>query len=287
MDDENLTHEGVTEQADPTKSRICAFVAALRLHVVLEARSRPGPVRRADPQGVIEAATHPSTFPTSSFLAKAAATITRRSTESESLQDEEVLLDEWTRILPKYWAYDTETANSRDPIRITQAERLHCVSHLTPNTRRVADLQLEHLVKMIIYRHRFSGFVATPASTPDDRARHLDLCKKAMQCALTIIADHVHIVCLHSKASLTPQSQRGMMTYYGVHVIHQLAQAGRTLVAVILNCRNADFRPLIAPSIEGLRSCVGLLRRFSGRYLCGLRSADIIDEFCRSKLNLN
>jgi hypothetical protein len=90
-----------------------------------------------------------------------------------------------------------------------------------------------------------------------------------MQCALTIIADHVHI------------SQRGMMTYYGVHVIHQLAQAGRTLVAVVLNCKNPEFRPLIPPSIEGLRSCVGLLRRFSGRYLCGLRSADIIDEFCR------
>jgi len=74
-----------------------------------------------------------------------------------------------------------------------------------------------------------------------------------------------------------------MLITDGVHVIHQLAQAGRTLVAVILNCRNADFRPLIASSIEGLRSCVGLLRRFSGRYLCGLRSADIIDEFCRSK----
>lgn len=99
----------------------------------------------------------------------------------------------------------------------------------------------------------------------------MDYCRKAMQCALTIVADHVHI------------SQRGMMTYYGVHVIHQLAQAGRTLVAVVLNCRNADFRPLIAPSIEGLRSCLGLLRRFSGRYLCGLRSADIIDEFCRSQ----
>lgn len=149
--------------------------------------------------------------------------------------------------------------------------------------------KLEHLVKMIIYRHRFSGFVVIPASTPDERARHLDLCRKAMQCALTIIADHVHI------------SQRGMMTYCtaksypvhsqivadradGVHVIHQLAQAGRTLVAVILNCRNADLRPLISPAIEGLRSCVGLLRRFSGRYLCGLRSADIIDEFCRSEL---
>lgn len=56
-------------------------------------------------------------------------------------------------------------------------------------------------------------------------------------------------------------------------------------MAVILNCRNADFRPLIASSIEGLRSCVGLLRRFSGRYLCGLRSADIIDEFCRSEFS--
>lgn len=47
---------------------------------------------------------------------------------------------------------------------------------------------------MIIYRHKFSGFVAMPASTADERARHLDLCRKAMQCALTIIADHVHIV---------------------------------------------------------------------------------------------
>ncbi|WWD16743.1 hypothetical protein CI109_101174 [Kwoniella shandongensis] len=240
VDDENLTPEGIKDESMDSQSRMGAFVATIRLHVVLE--------------GVIDSATQPSSFPTSPFLAKAAATISRRSPQNESLRDEEALLEEWTRILPKYWHYDTDTANSRDPIRITQAERLHC---------------LEHLVKMIIYRHRFSGFVAMPASTAEERARHLDLCRKAMQCALTIIADHVHI------------SQRGMMTYYGVHVIHQLAQAGRTLVAVILNCRNADFRPIIAPSIEGLRSCVGLLRRFSGRYLCGLRSADIIDEFCR------
>ncbi|WVQ78679.1 hypothetical protein IAT38_000766 [Cryptococcus sp. DSM 104549] len=240
VDDENLSPEGIKDESIDSQSRMCAFVAAIRLHVILE--------------GVIDSATQPSSFPTSPFLAKAAATIARRSPQNESLRDEEALLEEWTNILPKYWHYDSDTANSRDPIRITQAERLHC---------------LEHLVKMIIYRHRFSGFVAMPASTAEERARHLDLCKKAMQCALTIIADHVHI------------SQRGMMTYYGVHVIHQLAQAGRTLVAVILNCRDTNFRPIIAPSIEGLRSCVGLLRRFSGRYLCGLRSADIIDEFCR------
>lgn len=242
IDDENLTEEGAVEQSNPETSRMCAFVAAIRLHVVLE--------------GVIDSSVQAATFPTSPFLAQASATIARRTPQNESLRDEEALLEEWARILPKYWKYDNETTTSRDPIRITQAERLHC---------------LEHLVKMIIYRHRFSGFVLMPAATTEDQQRHLEFCRRAMQCALTIIADHVHI------------SQRGMMTYYGVHVIHQLAQAGRTLVAVVLNCKNPEFRGLISPSIEGLRSCVGLLRRFSGRYLCGLRSADIIDEFCRGK----
>jgi hypothetical protein len=148
-------------------------------------------------QGVIDSATQPSSFPTSPFLARAAATIGRRSPQNESLRDEESLLEEWTRLLPKYWHYDTETANSRDPIRITQAERLHCVRHrscLKAGGAVAHSKQLEHLVKMIIYRHKFSGFVAMPASTADERARHLDLCRKAMQCALTIIADHVHIV---------------------------------------------------------------------------------------------
>lgn len=77
-------------------------------------------------QGVLDAATQPSTFPTSPFLARAAATIARRSTQHD-LREEEDLLDEWERILPKYWQYDAETTGSRDPIRITQAERLHCV----------------------------------------------------------------------------------------------------------------------------------------------------------------
>ena len=134
----------------------------------------------------------PSTFPSSPFLARAAATIARRTPQSESLREEEALLDEWSNILPQHWRYDAQTVESRDPIRITQAERLHCVS-----SRQLAlelTCKLEHLVRMIIYRHRFSGFVATPASTPMERERHLDLCRKAMQCALTIVADHVHIV---------------------------------------------------------------------------------------------
>lgn len=69
----------------------------------------------------------------------------------------------------------------------------------------------------------------------------------------------------------------------GVHVIHQLTAAGRTLVAILLNCHSKQLQPLISPALEALRSCVGLLRRFSGRYVCGLRSGDLMEEFCRSK----
>lgn len=86
-------------------------------------------------QGVIDAATQPSAFPTSPFLAQASATIAKRQLQNDTLVDEENLLDEWKRILPKNWAYDSDTANSRDPIRITQAERLHCVSEQVPSAQ--------------------------------------------------------------------------------------------------------------------------------------------------------
>lgn len=69
----------------------------------------------------------------------------------------------------------------------------------------------------------------------------------------------------------------------GVHVIHQLTQAGRTLVAILLSCKTEALQHLIPPGLDALRSCVGLLRRFSGRYVCGLRSGDLMEEFCRSK----
>lgn len=50
------------------------------------------------------------------------------------------------------------------------------------------------LLVTVIYRHRFSGFVLSPAETPEERARHLELCRIAGGCALAIVADHLHIV---------------------------------------------------------------------------------------------
>ena len=69
-------------------------------------------------------------------------------------------------------------------------------------------------------------------------------------------------------------------------MIHQLTQAGRTLIAVLLNCRSEDLQPLVPPSLDALRACVSLLRRFSGRYICGLRSGELIEEFCRCECGL-
>lgn len=136
--------------------------------------------------------------------------MTARPSQSSSFALEEQLLEDWVSILPKHWHYDVECVESKDPIRITQAERLHC---------------LEHLVQMIMYRHRFSGFVQAPAETEEERARHLLYCRKAMDSALTICANHVHIVSrrvprlpdhttdLRSTSPPALQSQRGMMTY--------------------------------------------------------------------------
>jgi hypothetical protein len=185
IDDEYLTKEKILDQPPNHQTRLSAFVAVIRLHVVLEVCSHPpfSLQSRANgyyKQGVIDSCVSPSTFTSSSFLSKAAATISRRC-QAGSLAEEEKLLEEWVSILPKHWHYDVECVESKDTIRITQAERLHC---------------LEHLVRMIVYRHRFSGFVQAPAETDEERARHLLYCRKAMDSALTICANHVHIVSL-------------------------------------------------------------------------------------------
>lgn len=167
------------------------------------------------------------------------------------------MLDEVLRGLSPHWAHSQESMASGEPIRTTQAVRLHC---------------LEQFVRMLIQRHRFSDLVAErklgekegePTSTERDAMMACNAC------ALQIIYAHRQIAI------------KGLMTYYGVHVIHQLNQAGRTLVAVLLNCTTEDLKPLIPNSLDALRVCVELLRKFSGRYLCGLRSGDLIEEFCR------
>ncbi|RDX49460.1 hypothetical protein OH76DRAFT_1403691 [Lentinus brumalis] len=243
VDDEFITRDGVGLQPQETESRMSAYVNCIRLFVVLESVLDVQPCRPP--------------AESSPFLARASSVL-NGSKRSKELREEEALLDDICRAIPPHWAHSVETMTSSDVIRVTQAERLHC---------------LEQYVRMLIYRHRFSEMVAERMHNhiPDGEQSdaEIEAMRAAHSSALQIISSHLHI------------AAKGLMTYYGVHVIHQLTAAGRTLVAMLLNCHSDSLRPLIPPALDALRSCVGLLRRFSGRYICGQRSGDLMEEFCR------
>ncbi|KAF8132620.1 fungal-specific transcription factor domain-containing protein [Boletus edulis] len=244
VDDELVTHESMLSQPAGSESRMSAFVAAIRITVVMESVLDIPPPRRR-------------TGDSSPFLLHAAGVLSGH-TRAKDLREEEGLLDKIHRSIPPYWAHTSETLASDDVIRVTQAVRLHCA---------------EQLVRMLIHRHRFSNFVAERVYSGSTEEELGDFEREAMSaaqaCALQIISSYMQV------------AAKGLMTYYGVHVIHQLTQAGRTLLAILINCKSEQLQPLIQPGLEALRSCVALLRRFSGRYVCGQRSGDLLEEFCR------
>ncbi|KAH7890582.1 fungal-specific transcription factor domain-containing protein [Phlebopus sp. FC_14] len=241
VDDEFITRDGMLSQPVGTESRMSAFVASLRIMVVMESvLDIPPPRHRAGDS--------------SPFLLRAAGVLSGHL-RPKDLREEECLLDEIRRSIPPYWAHTSETLASDDVIRVTQAVRLHCA---------------EQFVRMLIHRHRFSNFVAERVySGSAEEEFEREAMAAAQSCALQIVSSHMQI------------AAKGLMTYYGVHVIHQLTQAGRTLVAILINCKTEKLQRLIQPALEALRSCVGLLRRFSGKYVCGQRSGDLMEEFCR------
>ncbi|KAG5641466.1 hypothetical protein DXG03_005129 [Asterophora parasitica] len=244
VDDEYITREAVGSPPPGTDCRLSAFIVSLRIMVVLESVLDVPPAR--------------SLSDSSSFLLRARQVLSG-SRRFREMCEEEVLLDEIHCSIPPYWRHSAETLASEDTIRLTQAERLYCA---------------EHFVRLFIYRHRFSELMAERMSGGSDEGpgeQEKAALVAAQKSALQIITTHLQI------------AKKGLMTYYGVHVIHQLTQAGRTLVAILLSCKTEELQHLIPPGLDALRSCVGLLRRFSGRYVCGLRSGDLMEEFCRRK----
>ncbi|KAG6909761.1 hypothetical protein DXG01_015477 [Tephrocybe rancida] len=244
VDDEFITRDNVGAPPPGTECRLSAFICSLRIMVVLESVLDVPPARNfGDSSSFLQRATH----------------VLSGSRRFRDLREEEALLDDIHRNMPPYWSHTPETLASEDIIRLTQAERLHCA---------------EHFVRLLIYRHRFSELMAERTNGGSDE--HAGEQEKAalvaaQNSAIQIITTHLQV------------ANKGLMTYYGVHVIHQLTQAGRTLVAILLSCKTEELQHLIPPGLETLRSCVGLLRRFSGRYVCGLRSGDLMEEFCRRK----
>ncbi|KAI6040737.1 fungal-specific transcription factor domain-containing protein [Pisolithus marmoratus] len=243
-DDEFITRDGILSQPAGTESRMSAFTTIIRIMIVLESVLDIPPSRHRSGTS-------------SPFLSRALSMLSDRR-RPKDLVDEETLLDEIHRSIPTYWSHTSETLSSDDVLRVTQAVRLHCA---------------EQYVRMLIHRHRLSNFVAervySGLSEEEPSELERDAMTAAQSCALQIISSHTQV------------AAKGLMTYYGVHVIHQLTQAGRTLVAIVINCKSEKLQRIMQPALEGIRSCVALLRRFSGKYVCGQRSGDVMEEFCR------
>lgn len=176
VDDEYITREAVNTPPPGTESRMSAFVCVLRILVVLEGVLDvvvPSRRRLGDPL---------------SFLLRASVLFSAPRPHHD-LRDEEALLDEIHRSIPRYWAHLPETLSSDDTIRVTQAERLHCA---------------EQYVRMLIYRHRFAESVAERTYTGGEEEQtdaEREAVVAAHSCALQIVAAHLHV------------ASKGLMTY--------------------------------------------------------------------------
>ena len=149
VDDEYVTGDAVGPQPAHKASRLGAFVACARLCVILEAvLTAPQSVPPCSPFLVRASAllSPPRGFSTAAASSGAAASSAAEgsgsgSTSDRDLQREEALLNDILASVPAYWAHTRETMGSADVLRVTQAERLHC---------------LVLFVRMFIERYRFS-----------------------------------------------------------------------------------------------------------------------------------
>jgi hypothetical protein len=133
VDDEYISRDALGPQPPDVPSRMEMFVFALRYYVLLEAVLDAPPARHFGDG--------------SPFLRQATAVLSGFRRRND-LHEEEALCDELRAVLPAHWRVTPETLASADPLRITHAQRIHC---------------LDAFVRMLMARHRFSECVAERA----------------------------------------------------------------------------------------------------------------------------
>jgi hypothetical protein len=173
VDDGRITPASAGPQPAGAEPRIGAFVAALRLFVVLEAAldGLPAP----PPAG---AAGTP-------FFARVSRVLCGFRRDGE-LREEEALLDELVHALSAHWAHTPETMASGDVLRVTQSARLHCV---------------EQFVHMLIQRHRFSERVAARGCIGEQSDEEREAMLACHACAVQLVHAHMQV------------ATKGLMTY--------------------------------------------------------------------------
>lgn len=176
VDDEYITNDGVGPQPPGIESRLGAFVATMRIFIILESV-----LDTPLPRG-------PTASP---FLARASSMLSNRLGR-KAMREEEALLDEFVRSLPAYWSHTAETMASDNVIQVTQSERIHC---------------LEQFTRMLIQRHRFSELVAerTLGAGGEGEGEQTEAEREAMMechaCAIHLVHSHMQV------------AKKGLMTY--------------------------------------------------------------------------
>jgi hypothetical protein len=173
VDDEFITPDSAGPQSPEVPRRMEAFICVIHLLVVLES--------------VLDAPPPKGFGDRSPFLRRATSTLAgfRRH---KGLHEEEMLLDEACSAVPPYWQHSPDTLASKDVIRVTHAERVHCLSLFT---------------RMLIMRHRFSDLVAERAASGEQEQSDPERAAMtaARSAALQLISIYLQI------------AQKGLMAY--------------------------------------------------------------------------
>ncbi|KAK4700113.1 hypothetical protein P7C70_g6140, partial [Phenoliferia sp. Uapishka_3] len=249
VDDAYLTAESIGQQPVDKPSIQAGFVAAIRLHMLLERVLE-----------VINSVNHNPLD--TSFRA-----LVLDSSQPVATFPSDLLINTFARDLPGDWTFTPAAINDSDTVRFFQRTRAYA---------------LQQFVRLLIARHRLLFDVEQSTSHTDGsgptaqviigEAESLTL-QQITQAALGIVGCYATI------------KARGRLRFFGVHAIAQLTQAGSSLIGVILHTQRASNpreRQLAIIGSEGLAGCVGVLRHLGERRPAGTRSADILEEFARA-----
>ncbi|ORY28987.1 fungal-specific transcription factor domain-domain-containing protein [Naematelia encephala] len=248
VDDVYISAEGGIGVQPDRPSVMAGFVAAIRLHMILERTiRRMNRVRRENPAT------------TDSFLHLITCTAHLPSPTAPETE----LLPHVTDRLPGEWTFNTHTVSDPDNVRFFQKTRVFTLSHF---------------IRLLVARGRFAEELEATtheAASPETRSPPAAVSASTLgqiaQSALGIIGTYGLI------------DGRGRLGFFGAHAIAQLTQAGAGLIGIILHLRaTIGNESILHVAIQGLPAAIKVLRQLGKRRPAGLRAAELLTEFSRA-----
>ncbi|KAM0749696.1 hypothetical protein T439DRAFT_326573 [Meredithblackwellia eburnea MCA 4105] len=252
VDDAFITADAVGQQPADKPSVQAGFVAAIRLHMLLE---RALTVVNYIPPDPLE-----SNFASRVLDLPAAAAPTFPP---------DYLIDNFASELPGDWTFSPAAINEANTIRFFQRTRAYA---------------LQQFIRLLIARHKLL-FDVEKATTAGDGGSAGSAGVEEEGSAESLTLQHLTQSALGIVGCYATIKARGRMKFFGVHAIAQLTQAGSSLISVALHSQRSPGqreRQRFIVALEGLSACIVVLRHLGERRPAGTRSADILEEFARA-----